>query len=383
MKVRAYTESLSVVKSWQVQDNMAGLEFSVPYNNDSATLETLFELKSLNGNRIKEVYLSGPQQYSAAGRIVEEMGESKFIDIIDRIHKQGIRVNLVMNPTCEGTAWYQPDEMKTKFDFLNRMHQQHGIEAVTIANPVYIKEVRKQFPHLEICASVLSDIDCVQRASLFARCGANVITPDVCINRDFTVLKKIREVTDLEIKLMVNEGCLYKCPFRKFHFNYISHKSKELGPIEGDIFFFNCFEVIEGDHSQILKSGWIRPEDIARYGEITKYFKIVGRERPKSHVIRTTKAYLNESWDGDLLDILCSSINHYALETGAHLDNKSLDQADFFQRTTRCQRDCTTCNYCNEIANKLIRLKVLTRGKLEDIGHEEIAELLESQGKLP
>ena len=32
---------------------MAGLEFSVPYNNDPDTLTELFKLKELNGNRIR------------------------------------------------------------------------------------------------------------------------------------------------------------------------------------------------------------------------------------------------------------------------------------------------------------------------------------------
>ena len=287
---------------------MAGLEFSVPYNNDPATLEGLFKLKNLNNNRIKEIYLSGPQQYFAAGRIVEEMNESKFIGIIDQIHNQGIRVNLVMNPTCEGSEWYRPDVKKNKLDFIGRMHTEHGVEAITVANPIYIAGIRKQFPDLEICASVLADVDCVQRATIFAQCGANTLTPEVCINRDIKMLKKIKETTGMEIKMMVNEGCLYKCPFRKFHFNYISHRSKELSPSEEDIFFFNCFQVAGNDHSQILKSGWIRPEDTAKYGEITKFFKIVGRESPKRHVLRATKAYLNESWEGDVLDILCGGL---------------------------------------------------------------------------
>ncbi len=51
---------------------MANLEFSVPYNNDPETLTKIFNLKSLNGNHIREVYLSGPQQYSGSGRITEE-----------------------------------------------------------------------------------------------------------------------------------------------------------------------------------------------------------------------------------------------------------------------------------------------------------------------
>ena len=72
-----------------------------------------------------------------------------------------------------------------------------------------------------------SDIDYVQRAVIYTNMGANVITPDVNINRDLKLLKQIIETTGAELKLMVNEGCLYKCPFRKFHFNYISHKSKK------------------------------------------------------------------------------------------------------------------------------------------------------------
>jgi collagenase-like PrtC family protease len=362
---------------------MAGLEFSVPYNNDPETLTELFKLKELNGNHIREVYLSGPQQYFAAGRIVEEMDEVKFVSIVDRIHKEGLRVNLIMNPTCEGTEWYKADVVEMKMDFLNRMHKEHDLEAITIANPIYIKEVRRRFPDIEICASVLGDIDCVQRALIFSRAGANVITPDPNINRNLQLLKGIKEATHIKLKLMVNEGCLYKCPFRKFHFNYISHKSKELGPVEEDVFFFNCSQVIDNDHSQLLKSGWIRPEDVSKYNDIATFFKIVGRERPGSLVIRATKAYLNESWDGDLLDIMCSSINKYGLDFGAHLDNKSLSENGFFEKITSCDRDCFNCSFCDNLASKLIKLKVLTRGKLEDLGLIEIAKQLEKRDGLP
>ena len=90
---------------------MADLEFSALYNNDPDTLEGLFKLKNVNEYRRKEIYLSRPQQYSAAGRIVQEIYEPKFIGIVDQIHNQGVRVNLVMNPTCEGTEYFRPDPM--------------------------------------------------------------------------------------------------------------------------------------------------------------------------------------------------------------------------------------------------------------------------------
>jgi collagenase-like PrtC family protease len=182
---------------------------------------------------------------------------------------------------------------------------------------------------------------------------------------------------------MVNDGCLYKCPFRRFHFNYISHKSRELGPIEGDSFFAHCSQVISKDYAQILKSGWVRPEDLEIYRDITHFFKIVGRARPKSMVIRTVKAYMSQSWSGDLLDIMSGSINKYCLEFGAGIDNKSLSRAGFFKQVTSCGYSCDTCTYCAELAKKLIHMGALTRGKLEDLGHGQMADELERDGRLP
>jgi len=360
---------------------MAGLEFSVPYNNDPGTLAELLKLKELNGNRIREVYLSGPQSFSASGRIVEKMDEAKFVSIMDKVHAENVRVDLVMNPTCEGLEWYKEEEIKAKIGFLSRMHKDHGLEAVTIANPIFIERVKDALPDIEIGASVLGDIDSTQRAVIYEKMGTKVVTPDVDCNRDLEQLKKMKQATKMEFKLMVNDGCLYKCPFRRFHFNYISHKSKELGSVEDDRFFAHCAHLLSGDHSQLLKSGWIRPEDLEKYGEISNYFKIVGRTRPKSAVIRATKAYMNQRWDGDMLDILSSSLNRYALAVGACLDNPSLGKRNFFEKITSCNHHCLDCSYCSALAKDLVKLQVPTRGKLEDLGLTHLINEFERRGK--
>ena len=49
-----------------------GFEFSVPYQGDIRALEGLLELKELNGNCIKEIYLSGPQTFSGSGRVTRK-----------------------------------------------------------------------------------------------------------------------------------------------------------------------------------------------------------------------------------------------------------------------------------------------------------------------
>jgi collagenase-like PrtC family protease len=346
---------------------MSGVKFSIPYNDDPRVLEEVFRLKTLGGNAIHEIYLAGPQAYSGSGRITDEIDLNQFIALVDRIHNQGIRANLVLNSTCEGTEWYSADVMKTRLDYLECMHKDHGVEAVTIANPILIKQVKKHLPDIEICASVLGDIDCVQRAVLFARAGATVLTPDVNINRDLDLLAEIKQATGLELKLMVNEGCLYKCPFRKFHFNYISHKSRKPGEIE-QCFFFNCLPVIREDNGQLLKSGWIRPEDVARYAGVSKFFKIVGRVCASTMVIRATIAYMQEAWEGDILDLMSGPINLFAVGYGAYIDNKELDAAHFFEIVTSCGRKCSGCDYCAALLKKLMRLKMLTREKYADLG---------------
>jgi len=48
-----------------------------------------------------------------------------------------------------------------------------------------------------------------------------------------------------------------------------------------------------------------------------------------------------------------------SLQSGAYLDNKSLEKYNFFEKVTSCDRNCNKCTYCAEVAKDLIRLRVL------------------------
>jgi collagenase-like PrtC family protease len=350
---------------------MNALDFSIPYNSNPATLKEIFTLNKSSKNRVKEIYLSGPQQYSGSGRVVPEISLDEFTRIVKEIHNEGIRVNLTLNSTCEGIDWYSQKVIDSTMEYVGKMHEEHGVEAITVANPRYIMEFRKRFPKIEICASVLGDIDCVQRAVLYKKAGADVLTLDVNINRDLPLLKEIKEVTNMQLKLMVNEGCLYKCPYRKFHFNITSHAAKEVGRVGTDYsfadFFDICNRVVIEDHSQILKSGWIRPEDTRKYNEITSFFKIVGRTQRGTRVIRATKAYLDENWNGDLLDLMCANLGSFSVNHGAYLNNEKLGEYKFFEKITTCNRKCQQCNYCKQVIDDLLALNLATPEKAEDV----------------
>ncbi|MDD4793844.1 MAG: U32 family peptidase [Dehalococcoidales bacterium] len=338
--------------------NAGRIEFSIPYNGNLASLPVLFDLNNINNNAIREVYLAGPQEFSAAARIMPKMELPELISIINEIHAHGIRVNLLLNAVCEGSAWYNPDEIKKKMQYIGMLHKEHGVEAVTVANPLYIKEIKDRYPDIEISASVLSIIDSVERAVYFHDMGADVIVPDKCINRDLETLKQIKDATNAEVKIMVNSGCLYKCPFERFHAAFVSHKSVETFDHHDtynaqEIFFKNCSELVNKNRALIFKSSWIRPEDLCKYAGITNYFKISGRSHPKWADI--SRAYLEESWNGNLLELMDASLRFLNAHQSIYIDNKELDRYQFFDHVTNCGRNCKACNYCEELASKVIQ----------------------------
>ena len=91
---------------------MANLEFSAPYNESAECLEEVFKLKQLGSNRIREVFLSGPQEFAASGRVMDNLTLDAFLATVDRIHGEGLQVNLIMNPTCEGPDWYGGETLR-------------------------------------------------------------------------------------------------------------------------------------------------------------------------------------------------------------------------------------------------------------------------------
>ena len=180
----------------------------------------------------------------------------------------------------------------------------------------------------------------------------------------------MKDSTGLELKVMVNEGCLLDCPFRQFHFNAIAHLGKdacrvgeEIAPeayhercnkIAFNMFFGHCNTVMEKDPSQVLKSGWVRPEDLGFYDGITSYFKVSGRTVHRNAVEATIRAYMEQSYDGNLLDIVDSSLKAFGLSHGAVLDNKSLGEAGFMDLVTSCDRSCEKCSACDAIAQRAL-----------------------------
>lgn len=334
---------------------MSGYKFSVPYNGDFETLEKIAENygKGISGNEVDAVYFSPPPEIMGTGRHIRSLDNEHIKRIIDFCHEENYKASVALNSTCEGVDWYGKSFASKVIDFLREMID-YGLDSMIIANPLYIQMLDKEFEDVEIIASACSAIDSFEMASYYDELGADVLTP-IDINRDLEVLKSIKEHTDLDLRLMVNEGCLWNCPFRIVHRNLTSHLSKGEG--EDSLDFPSTACVIERmkDPSTYLKSEWIRPEDLHLYKDITKTFKIVGRTKDSEWINQVVGYYLKEEYDGNLLEILASTILKNLKIMGPKIENKDLD--GFMEKVLNCDKNCYECNYCQEMAEKVIRYK--------------------------
>ncbi|MDR0350924.1 MAG: hypothetical protein LBH64_05160, partial [Coriobacteriales bacterium] len=105
----------------------------------------------------------------------------------------------------------------------------------------------------------------------------------------------------------------------------------------------------------------------------------------ESKVLRCVWAYLDESYEGNLFDLLCSNIGYYGIEYSAHIDNKTLGTTSFFERTSTCDRQCHSCAYCRELASQLLGYGWVSKENLEDLGEFELIDAVERQfrGRFP
>lgn len=183
------------------------------------------------------------------------------------------------------------------------------------------------------------------------------IVPDRTMNRDLAGLTRLaaavrRHFPCLRIRLLANEGCLYRCPFRRAHAGHIA-LSRFL-PEASTTFRTNntlgCSDYYFHSPESLLKSPFIRPEDVSLYNDVGDGIKLCGRTREPTIVRRILESYFSGKYEGNLLEIMDSM---EPLADVMKLDNGRLP-ADFARTTATCSKLCFECGYCRRAAEKAV-----------------------------
>ena len=247
-----------------------------------------------------------------------------------------------------------------------------GVKKLRIASGQLMSYIGKHYDDFDILASTSLEYKTIWEYQNFIAFHREVkqIVPSHDVNKNFKLLSHLRKrYPNMEIELMVNEGCLQGCPNRMLH-EYISIDGNKM--INDDICLSGsyatsfCNPVIQKYPVASLVIGThIFPWNISEYEKIgIKNFKLVGRDGYEyfENYIKGYTMYLKGIDD-------IKSIQYYALSDFIHHINnnpilkqltvkeykKYLPDIKYFIKNGHlCASRCAVeCKYCYRCADKI------------------------------
>ena len=334
------------------------MKFSVGYNMPAGGhfLDCIIK----NREYIDEVYFSWfdfkngrNSQLNQQGITPWEAAERQRGDLM-RLHKNGIRFNLLFNGNCYGR-----DSLSRAFynkigDTVDFIAGNMNLSSVTAASPLIAKFIKTNFPEIPVRASVNMEIGTIQGMDYLAEFFDGYYMKRE-LNRNFPEIERLKNWCDKNGKtlcMLANSGCLNNCSAHAFHDNIVSHEA-EIAEMDNCYEFSGiCHEYLKNPEkriSLIRDTNFVRPEDIGAYEKYFSSVKLATRVSDKAAMI--LESYINGRYCGNVLELL--EPNHAGRIFPYVIDNQRLSN-DYFS----CSHDCSTCGKCNKNFNAaVIKLK--------------------------
>lgn len=331
--------------------------FSIPSDFKISTVDQLYEINnSYEGKKVAETYgqitINNVFSSGRSADCLPKVDKTEFEKYIAYLNQKGLSFNYTFNATCNSNMEFSQKGIRDIKNFFLYLYEL-GIHSVTVASPAIIEIVESLKYKFEVKTSTACQITDVNKAMSFKKMGVSKIVVDEGINRDFYTIKNIRRAFGEKVEIIVNTLCHKNCIYRMFHYNQVAHDN--CSDLAGSTYYnHRCIMKRAEAGANVLKLNWIRPEDLHLYQNIgIQYFKIQGRQAvEKGDIIKTVMCYMNESFDGNLIELLYCFSNINAFNT--EIDNKKLNNfiRPFFMSRNFCKNDCTKCNYCNRFFKK-------------------------------
>ena len=315
----------------------------------------IIKLSMLNnlysGRKITEIYGSFPISVTGSGRPAYRLPPVSFEHAVRHVslaHEQGIKFNYLMNaPDFDGQE-NDRQWVKKVINFVARLDKEIKVDSLTIAHPFLIRLVKEKFPHLKVYLSLIAGVATLKKAKEYEAMGVDLVylNPHT-INRNFDRLIGIAEKIKVPIGLYANIPCLSACPHRDTHYQFFGQASRsgieDKFPL--DPFIVRCSLIYLTDPVQLLRSPFIRPEDITEYQKMgIKIFKLSDRSESTAFLLETADAYLSGHYHSDLFKLIFRGGNKFKtgiknlypevenLPVPIMINNDQLTELNFFSR---------------------------------------------------
>ena len=302
---------------------------------------------------IGEVYFSFPGVAGGRSPLGMESGYTDFSALeilteeISSIAKMGVKTDLLFNALCNGDDAMSLAHERQVISVLEYLAEKDcAPQIVTTASPVTAEIVHRYDPNIEVRASVNMRISTVKGVQYLEH-----LFDSFCvfrdINRDLEALFLLSEYLRKNGKgltILANSGCLRSCSMQTFHDNAVAHEAgimtKSNLPWAGATACRAYFA--DPKHwAAFLQNTWIRPEDIHHYDGLVDGVKLATRMHALPAMV--IDAYARRSYHGNLADLF--EPGHGPTFAPYVIDNDRFPD-DWFERTTSCNKNCLTCNYC-------------------------------------
>jgi collagenase-like PrtC family protease len=347
-------------------------QFKLGVNFDDSLLNIIIKLNNESqDNKITELYGSIAKHAELTARPdfrLPDVGDKQLEEYVNIAKANGIDFNYTLNSFMPyGSKVELNKNLNYIIDLVNYL-ESIGIYRLTIANPIMLEVIRKYArSKIEIELSTCAHVDTLTQIKYYhEKYGVNKICGNLNKNRDFKFLSKAAEYckkNGIIYELMANEFCgvggegyATHCIYRDSC--YMCHATNHT---YGDSVLLNnypmdlCTKARGEDPANWLRLKWIRPEDLRYYNAIgLKHFKITGRTGSTQYISETIRSYLEESYNGNLLNLWkpLESIKADITEaqvSKVDIPNKKLDKFIYpWIEGKNCDYEVCgeTCNYC-------------------------------------
>ena len=308
--------------------------------------EVFFAWQDIPTGRGAAASVHGYTDWSVQRRTEEELR---------RIKSMGIKLDLLFNGNCYGEFALSEKLANTVISVIQYLEETvGGVEIITTASLAIAHTIRKHFPKMEIRASVNMRIGTIKGMEYIADLFDSFhVQRDY--NRDLAHLKKLRTWADKAGKkliMLANSGCFAFCSGQIFHDNLVAHESEicEVKNLQ-DFNPYVCHRALRDRKNwpMVLQNTWVRPEDLHYYEGLFDTVKLATRMHTLPGLV--IGAYARGYHYGNTLDLFEPG---FGPAFAPYIIDNTAFPADWFERTTACNKDCTQCNYCKTVLEQVL-----------------------------
>lgn len=289
-----------------------------------------------------------------------------------------VKKYLTLNGRYTPLYFYHKDQLKVISDGLEQLKNNNVLDGVIFLDFYLVTMLKEYAPSLVSELEFIPSINChidtpdkweMMQIYLNETKEPSKIILDRSLNRNIVRLREMSDYLrkiypDLKLEMLVNEGCLYHCPFKVNHDILISLANDN--KLSGQVYLkdnakginihnineqHGCSSYLKNKPEDLLKIPFVRPEDVVHIENYVDIIKISGKILGYDFVLNCYDAYKERCWEGNLLDLLDAA---GSVRKDFYIFNDTVPKK-FYQKLSTCGSQCQICTYCPDVMPKFVQ----------------------------